>query len=408
MGWTVWAGWALFFATPLLLWGLAASLVKTGSGPKVWALVGGGDHRLSLSRLQAFCWTLVIIGSYVAAMAVHPAIRLGSPDDKKKAQERASHSAEELAATQRVVLEKQARLQKTEVDHRAAAARARDIEPAREPKADDPAAKALADAQTALKSRADDLAIARLELGEAAATLARHQEAAKAAQLEYRRFLSVTIPIELLALAGIAIASGVFSSLISAINASDTPLAVTNLNDQRLVQEFPKAAASASVTPDATPGGPYLLIEGRGLGSAGQVRLRGAVARTLFWSPTRIAIDDSGPATAATLVVEAHSGRLHYDLDAKGGLGPPQVQYEWADLLRDDGDPTRYSLMKFQMLAWTVVALFVYVGLFVGNAGPEMDSLPILDSSLVILTGVSQLGYLSGKAVSNMEPPKKG
>ena len=60
--------------------------------------------------------------------------------------------------------------------------------------------------------------------------------------------------------------------------------------------------------------------------------------------------------------------------------------------------------MKFQMLGWTVVAFFIYAYLFLAHLAPNITTLPVVDSSIAVLTGVSQAGYLVGKGVSNMQP----
>ena len=62
--------------------------------------------------------------------------------------------------------------------------------------------------------------------------------------------------------------------------------------------------------------------------------------------------------------------------------------------------------MKFQMFGWTLVALAIYLVLFVHNLDPHTATLPMVDSSIVVLTGVSQTGYLSGKAIANAAPGK--
>ncbi len=65
-------GWLVFFLVPMLLWLLAggAAMWKGRKSPFL-AYIAGSDNRLSLSRLQAFLWTLVIFGAFAAAMAVH-------------------------------------------------------------------------------------------------------------------------------------------------------------------------------------------------------------------------------------------------------------------------------------------------------------------------------------------------
>ena len=64
------------------------------------------------------------------------------------------------------------------------------------------------------------------------------------------------------------------------------------------------------------------------------------------------------------------------------------------------------DLMKFQMFGWTVIAIFIYVYLFLSNINPEIYSLPNVPYTIAILTGLSQVGYLAGKGTSNMSPNK--
>jgi hypothetical protein len=58
--------------------------------------------------------------------------------------------------------------------------------------------------------------------------------------------------------------------------------------------------------------------------------------------------------------------------------------------------------MKFQMFGWTIIAIVIYVYLFLADLRPSLESLPVVPASIVILTGLSQSGYLTGKAVSSM------
>jgi hypothetical protein len=45
--------------------------------------------------------------------------------------------------------------------------------------------------------------------------------------------------------------------------------------------------------------------------------------------------------------------------------------------------------MKFQMFGWTLIAVVLYVILFLDNLKASMLQLPGVDPSIVILTGVS-------------------
>jgi hypothetical protein len=57
-------GWLLFFFVPIALWlaGTAGSY-QVGKTSSLLTIIIGTDNRLSLSRLQAFAWTLVIFGA---------------------------------------------------------------------------------------------------------------------------------------------------------------------------------------------------------------------------------------------------------------------------------------------------------------------------------------------------------
>lgn len=87
-------------------------------------------------------------------------------------------------------------------------------------------------------------------------------------------------------------------------------------------------------------------------------------------------------------------------------LGIPVYYYEFSDLFRDDKNPSGMDLQKFQMFGWTIVAIFIYSWLFLSNLNDHIGSLPLVPESIVILTGLSQAGYLAGKGVSNIEPNK--
>src|SRR5262245_35469737 len=86
MGLPIAWGKLTFFLTPLLLWGIAILVTKQkGSRTRAFTIIAGSDNRLSLARLQALAWTLVIFGSYVAAMTIHNHITVGSPAEREKA-----------------------------------------------------------------------------------------------------------------------------------------------------------------------------------------------------------------------------------------------------------------------------------------------------------------------------------
>jgi len=301
MNYPVSIGWILFFAAPLLLWIVGAMSNRSrGVAASAFTFIAGSDGRLSLSRLQAFLWTLVIFGSFFAAMAIHKPIPPSGP--------------------------------------------------------------------------------------------------------------WVTIPSAVLSLAGISIGSGVFSSLIAAVNGDQRTACITSLsavaNDANFSVVFPQASL---------PQNPHaLLITGVQLGNSGRIGLgrkgrRKEHARILFWNSngTQIVIDLPGNRPYDRLVVETENGKLTYVLTGVSpdlSLGPERINYEVADLFRDDKNPESFSLTKFQMFGWTIIAVVIYAYLFLANLGPNIPTLPAVDPSIAILTGVSQAGYLAGKGVSNVRP----
>jgi len=105
------------------------------------------------------------------------------------------------------------------------------------------------------------------------------------------------------------------------------------------------------------------------------------------------------------LIVDTGNGKLCYKMQGvvpNLNLAGTVSYYEFADLFRDDKNPRNLDLMKFQMFAWTFVAIFIYAWLFLSELHDHIETLPRVDASIVLLTGLSQTGYLTGKAVSNM------
>jgi hypothetical protein len=292
MSWPVnpWGGLVFFGVIALAyLVGVIASL-RMGR-PIAWIpFIGGSDGRLSLSRLQALIWTLVIFASFAAAMAVSTSVVVDNANSSKDAW--------------------------------------------------------------------------------------------------------IAIPAQLLQLAGIAIGSGVFSSLIAStggeaatgatvsnVNIAGTTLTITGTNlsgDIRLVlnrKELPAVVAAGGLSVTAT-----------NIDSVKQ--------------PQR-------PRSWLKLVLDTPSGRLAYEVSpvwtngtlSQLTLGTPTTAYEFADLFRDDQHPRILDLMKFQMFGWTVIAVVFYVTLFLSRLTSSITTLPNVDATLVILTGISQSGYLAGKGV---------
>ncbi len=59
------------------------------------------------------------------------------------------------------------------------------------------------------------------------------------------------------------------------------------------------------------------------------------------------------------------------------------------------------------MFGWTFVAVVIYVYLFLTDMRSNLTSLPVVPQDIVILTGLSQAGYLTGKGVSNIGSSEK-
>jgi hypothetical protein len=346
-------GWLIFFGVPLLLWliGAGAAFKKAKNSP-FFAYIAGSDHRLSLSRLQAFLWTLTIFGAFAAATAVHI---FPSQADADKAKAAAQTAAQRADAAKKIL----------------------DQTPAGAPE--------RTERQNALdKAQADQ----------------------QAAQKIVDESSWVNIPAALLALAGIAIGSGVFSSLIAASNSEDKTACVMSLQSDPI--------------PDPAGGSPplvinTLLINGQNLGDRGRVRFGRIMAAIRNWKSdgTQIQIDVPAQLLSVTdlkkwgpLVVDTPNGKLAYELAGSPTdliLGAATSYYEFVDLFRDDKSPDNLDLMKFQMFGWTVVAVVIYVYLFLNRLSTDLTALPTVPEGIVILTGLSQAGYLAGKGAANVK-----
>lgn len=339
-------GWLVFFGVPLVLWIIGAGAAfKKGRNSPFFAYIAGSDQRLSLSRAQAFAWTLAIFGAFAAAMAVH---KHYSGTDVRN------------ATTDLETATRQAEKAKRELDQTA-------------PNATDRQAKQAA-LETALNSQKD-------------------------AQKGVDLTKWVDIPAALLMLAGIAVGSGVFSSLIAATSSEEKTACVTGIT------------SNAVVDPAGGPPINTLVITGRDLGTRGRVRFGRIAATIREWKVDGTGIHVNVPPTLRSLknrplVVDTSNGKLAYDLDGtldNMSLGQPTSFYEFVDLFRDDKSPDNLDLMKFQMFGWTVIAIVVYSYLFLRQLGPELTSLPEVPNGIVILTGLSQTGYLAGKGVSSVK-----
>ena len=294
--------WVVFLAAMAALWLIGLLAAKYLGAKSLIVFIGGDDDRLSLSKAQAFAWTLIIMSSYFAAMAVHKKFL---PSDRW-----------------------------------------------------------------------------------------------------------IDIPPQLLALAGIVFASGVFSSVISAVKEEKRTAEVSGLSFKS----------------------PFLTITGIALGSnKGAVRIVGVDGKrwdlsVLNWADQLITVavnaqveqrflslsanpPAQGKSKGASpkdsvlkkpvLIVDTQNGKASYRFDFDGTtatLREPIIYYEFIDFFRDDQNPSVLSIMKYQMFAWTIIAIVIYTYIFLRNPSNDISTLPVLEQSIVILTGLSQAGYLGGKA----------
>ncbi len=428
MGSTLTVGYFVFFLAPIILWVLVAARSNRGKQAKFLSLAAGHDGRLSLSRLQALAWTLIIFAAFCAAMAVHPAIVIAG-DTEKKAAEKAYNDAVDAEKTARQAMDAAALdlVQKNNAKD-TAAGEAKTKQKA----ADDTveAAKKTAAAATgAAKKPADEAVTAaqkaadqvkadnakKISDGDVAVQAAKKtadaaknnvdskNKAAETAKLKWRKTKWVFIPSELLALAGISLASGVFASVISASGNSHIDAIVTGI-----VIEQP-AAIPPRAQPNEVQATRWLRIRGTGFGASGSVRLNNLAARVIYFADTEIGIDLPPRTDYKRLTIDSINGKVAYELlnpavnvnaQAALGLGNRHIDYEWGDLFRDDESPEKLSLMKVQLFGFTAAALVIYAVIFLRGLSTEIDTLPAVDATVVMLTGLSQSGYLVGKGAS--------
>ncbi len=236
-------GALLFFLVPVVIWLIGTIFIKRPKiSDKLLAFIAGGDNRLSLSRLQAFMWTLTIFGSFVAAMAIHTKITPLLEAD----QTRAKNDAQLLSDMKDSY--------KVSYDEAIAAF------------------KQSGD-KTKLDAAKDNYYKVVQET----------DAAANAADSGW-----VRIPPALLLLAGIAIGSGIFSSLISALNDEEKTACVTSIehlspNDFNDPAKYAETVDSQSAE--------LLRITGIDMGGVGKVRfgkskVYSVYAPILFWEAT--------------------------------------------------------------------------------------------------------------------------
>ncbi len=379
-------GYLYFFFVPVWLWAAGTFFIRRDEkSAKVWAFIAGSDNRLSLSRLQAFAWTLVIFGSFAAAIGIHTKISPVTAEQAKVYRNDADFAAKQVERSK-------ANLEK---------------------------------AEAALKSLEEQENPAQADLDKAQAKLNDAQTAWSAADAKHATVQNlanslnwVVIPVTLLALAGIAIGSGIFSSLISAVNSEEKSACVTDIKPFDFDKTEEKDEKGNVIYPPVNKTGSKRILQiiGRDMGKSGRVRFgKGRIysvyAPILFWRAdgTEIIVDvPQNSEKLDTLVVDTPNGKLCYELTdnstdslASFTLRNSISYYEFSDLFRDDKNPSSMDLMKFQMFGWTIVAIVVYCYLFLNDLRTDITSLPVVPQSIVILTGLSQAGYLAGKGISN-------
>jgi hypothetical protein len=442
-------GFLLFFGVPIALWLIGIMAVRRrGFEARAFAFVAGGDNRLSLSRLQAFLWTLVIFGSFAAAMGIHnriiPITTAAAKDEaavKKAAADKAAQVQKDALTARDVALDLSDKAQKAAItagiQAEAAAATAAAATATAQEKtdaADKAKSKAAAD-----KNAADLTKIAEEKKKAYDEATAKRIAADKAASVGGQEW--VKIPVTLLALAGIAIGSGVFSSLISSVSDEEKTACVTGVQSKPLATYLAEVAAALraeadrlKADPNATaqaksdtetkaaeatkaaeeeatqkPSRYCLIISGLDMKKSGRVRFGSRVATIRDWNdPGTQIVVDLPPGAPKKLIVDTAKGKLCHSLQGEYPgftLGEAIFYYEFVDLFRDDKSPASFDLMKFQMFGWTIIAIFIYSYLFLNDLHDHIEILPEVPASIVALTGLSQAGYLTSKGVSSMTKP---
>lgn len=474
----------VFFGVPAVFMIILAVAAKSGNRKgSLFKVVVGSDNRLSLSRVQAFAWTMVIVASWVAAMAVHFPLRsdhaggvLTKAEEEAKALDRKALAEADLKLSRLKMKPVDQDLQRKATADQVAFERA--VRADRE--AHTEATKQEVDRT---KGEANKSAKALEDFKLALAAQIREAETALEVAQDKLRADWVQIPGELLALAGIAIVAGIFSSLLAADNSEAVSASVSNvetvrrslvvkalersLTDNRPIpqliqvikEELPTLAQAQTAQADAERAlktaqdaaqsarnalaanpkdasliaGAKLLIDsvetaqstfdsrtkelemlvdervcllfsGVGLKKQGIVTLNGKFARIQFWSEDgTTVIVDSDSQTPAKFSIDTAAGKIIRKFSVAGndiGLGENIEKIDFGDLLRDDKNPERFDLTKFQMFAWTIVAIGIYTFLFLKDLNPNMTTLPVVDQTIVILTGLTSGGYLAGKRVA--------
>lgn len=427
-----WIDVGMFFLTIAIIWAAGGWRAHRGHRSRGgWrsafhplGFVIGNDNRLSLSRLQAFLWTMVIFGSYAAAWKAHKAVQPATPEAIQKIEALATHARERAieshaAATQSAVNAQLLGEIQTSAVLDSVLKFPAPIDSAKN-------ASALDSVRKNLSVQRKDSADARTSSIAADRLAAIDARRATALEADAARYKWILIPAGLLALAGISIGSGVFSSLISAVNSKGIHPCVTSI---RAANYQDLSSLKVSLGTPRSIDVPCVVIEGASLGHDGRVRFDGDYADILYWGdagniavvvPPVAAIRDRTQAWSGTLILDTSNGKIAYGT-TKGvetkfnpsgmllTLGSPTDALEWSDLFRDDSNPSNLDLMKFQMFGWTIISVGLYLwNFFVALAAQRvLAALPSIDDSLVILMGVSQAAYLTNKGVQNVPPTQR-
>jgi hypothetical protein len=395
--------YVVFFAVPLVFWWLISRLTQQGHGRVLSAVITGNDGRLSLSRLQAFLWTMLILGSFCAAMVARPwpaNVDKAEVTVRENALQQAKVNLDAAVAALAAAEAEMASRLATRTEGRAGFREAEEAWKHAATADKKPATALLTEKGTALRKAEIEYTAAvrqveRLRLGRSSAEDA-HDDAKK----RYRRTQWVKIPTELLALAGISLATGVFSAAISAGNdTSGAPPTVWSIGPVPVANLPPGSQPTLRTT--------IVEILGKDFGSSsGEVRFDGRYLRPLHWSETVLYLDEDPNLRFRNVTVDTAGGKASYEnRPAPYGL-TSVVILETRDLFREDSNPRMFSITKFQMFAWTLVAIAFYTAVLLSHLDASIDALPTVDATLVMLTGLSAGGYLGGKAAANMSPQK--
>lgn len=108
---------------------------------------------------------------------------------------------------------------------------------------------------------------------------------------------------------------------------------------------------------------------------------------------------------AGSTVVSAGISRPKYNPSAKESkftVNGAEAYAPLSSMIEENGE---FSVTRFQMLAWTFVAIVIFLATLVGvlaNLPADLSTLnlPDVSTTLVTLSGISQGAYLTGKGIS--------